>query len=1079
MLLRLCACRSRYLGAMLQLLLLFMLALCVPSKVSASGADGFKTEEYWNSTGLDFIHAADAYALGYTGAGITLGIIDTPVLFSHPEMAGKLVEEYMGIDPRTGQPYIPVWERDTHGSHVAGIMAALRDGIGMHGVAFDASLVSAPYLGSDEKNKSVNLLMPNLVEFFASRPEVRIINNSWGGSYYPSIMPGHDNPTQIRNGLGEDSVLGAVADLALDYNKVAVFAAGNDTQQAPSMEGVLPRYIPELKSWISVISLDIEQISTATDGTRTISPTGVSSFSNLGSTAQLWSVSAPGSSINSLNSADGGYTLMGGTSMAAPYVSGVLGLVQQAFPWMTGKQLADAVLTTADNTFVAPTHLVQFASDNNGRPDMVVITIVDNAVPTPTDATIEDWIDDAYPFQPGLRAILKGLLTDGKKVIQDLSREEAFGQGLLDAGKAVRGIARLDANRMTANDAVALPELGLGKQALETFDTQGYVAEFSNDITQREWEDTYHHDDFKSTIGVDGKALNGLDVGLRKTGAGLLVLSGTNIYKGATVVDGGGLAISKRTDGTGGILQNSSVLVRQGGTLMGDGEIQQRVVNSGTVAPGYRGLTLTVHDYTQNADGTLQIGITADKRYSVLSADSADINGALRFSPTPGFYANGYGVSVNSVQATSLSGNFDSVGMASASPTLGFNVVSSSTVGAASVTQQRAYNAYSRYADSATTSSMGRALYLLADQATGDMQNLFQALDWTDASGSGVAPAMQQLSPSSYDAMARAGLEAQRQLNLLLVQRFLGGSAPLAGASGSGMSSGDAASGWQAWALPFGSYSNMNANSGSAGFTSSGAGLALGVDRQWDSGLTAGLDVAISGRRAYVHYAGEANAKTLAASVGGHVHFKPNWWDGGYIMGMARVGFEDVSMKRTVNFNGYLRNHDSRWTGLTTDVLAGGGKDWGWTTAWGGVEAGPLAWLEYSLSSRPGFTEGGAGASALKLDAAAYDSLSSVLGAHVSLARTLENGTKLSWDTLAGWRHYWLDGTFNSDASFKGYGTGFESQSDIPGRDAMLVQTGLRATHASGFFAQVALGAEFFRSHSSSCSGGISLGLEF
>ena len=196
-------------------------------------------------------------------------------------------------------------------------------------------------------------------------------------------------------------------------------------------------------------------------------------------------------------------------------------------------------------------------------------------------------------------------------------------------------------------------------------------------------------------------------------------------------------------------------------------------------------------------------------------------------------------------------------------------------------------------------------------------------------------------------------------------------------------------------------------------------------------------------------------------------------------MGMARVGFEDVQMQRAVDFNGFARSHNSSWTGLTADMLAGGGKDWNWTTAWGGVEAGPLAWLEYSLSSRPGFTEGGSGASALRLDAATYNNLSSVLGAHANLARPLDNGTTLTWDTLAGWRHDWLDGTFSSSARFKGYGPGFESRSDMPGRDTMLVHSSLRASHTSGFFAQVELGAEFFRSQSSSCFGGFSFGLEF
>lgn len=38
---------------------------------------------------LDYIHAAEAYAKGYTGTGITLGIIDGEVRLIHPDFAGK------------------------------------------------------------------------------------------------------------------------------------------------------------------------------------------------------------------------------------------------------------------------------------------------------------------------------------------------------------------------------------------------------------------------------------------------------------------------------------------------------------------------------------------------------------------------------------------------------------------------------------------------------------------------------------------------------------------------------------------------------------------------------------------------------------------------------------------------------------------------------------------------------------------------------------------------------------------------------------------------------------------------------
>lgn len=49
--------------------------------------------------------------------------------------------------------------------------------------------------------------------------------------------------------------------------------------------------------------------------------------------------------------------------MAAPYVSGTLGLVQQAFPWMSARQMADTVLSTADRSFNAPKSIISVGED--------------------------------------------------------------------------------------------------------------------------------------------------------------------------------------------------------------------------------------------------------------------------------------------------------------------------------------------------------------------------------------------------------------------------------------------------------------------------------------------------------------------------------------------------------------------------------------------------------------------------------------------------------------------------------------------------------------------------------------------
>ena len=79
---------------------------------------------------------SQAYARGWTGFGSLVTIADTGVDAAHPDLAPALAHarDYTG----TG-----IADSHGHGTHVAGIVAARRDGVGMHGGAFDAQLAVA------------------------------------------------------------------------------------------------------------------------------------------------------------------------------------------------------------------------------------------------------------------------------------------------------------------------------------------------------------------------------------------------------------------------------------------------------------------------------------------------------------------------------------------------------------------------------------------------------------------------------------------------------------------------------------------------------------------------------------------------------------------------------------------------------------------------------------------------------------------------------------------------------------------------------------------------------------------------
>ena len=75
-----------------------------------------------------------AYARGWTGRGSVVTIADTGIDENHPDLAPALAgnRDFTG----TGRA-----DTNGHGTHVAGIVAAQRDGVGIHGGAFDAQLL--------------------------------------------------------------------------------------------------------------------------------------------------------------------------------------------------------------------------------------------------------------------------------------------------------------------------------------------------------------------------------------------------------------------------------------------------------------------------------------------------------------------------------------------------------------------------------------------------------------------------------------------------------------------------------------------------------------------------------------------------------------------------------------------------------------------------------------------------------------------------------------------------------------------------------------------------------------------------
>jgi thermitase len=283
-------------------------ALAAPAGALAAG-DPLRGQQY----GLDIIEADAAHAIA-TGKGATIAIIDTGVQASHPDLqGGRLLRGYDFVD----NDATPEDDVDGHGTHVLGIAGAdAGNGIGVSSVAPGAKLLPVRVLNDDGAGT-----VPDVVKGidYAVAQGADVINLSLGGTV----------PL-----LGSDASFDAAIDRALDAGRVVVAAAGNDGLPAcsqPSGRGRL----------LCVGSVDENRRR--------------SLFSNFSGNSGASGVMAPGGSLfgrNILSTFNNrGYELLGGTSQAAPHVSGVAALLVEK--GVRGGAAVRRILATASDAGAA------------------------------------------------------------------------------------------------------------------------------------------------------------------------------------------------------------------------------------------------------------------------------------------------------------------------------------------------------------------------------------------------------------------------------------------------------------------------------------------------------------------------------------------------------------------------------------------------------------------------------------------------------------------------------------------------------------------------------------------------------
>ena len=308
------------------------------------------------SAHLQLTNAAGALGAGLTGQGVTIGVLDSGVDRNHPGLSPRVTRNIMPPSNWTGFDR-SVDDKVGHGTTVALLAAGSpvnaqfsggQTGLWPGGVAQASSIVSWRFIrderpvddGTDQGGNEIKA-GEGYGDFFKSlnsdlaNAGAKIINNSWGGLYWND--PGLT--VELAN---------AYKDFIVSRGGLVVFANGNSGDSAnpdlannPSDNAALPSMHggdPVLeRGWLTVGALDPDN------------PTQLTDYSQKCGVAMNYCLVAPGDAVFPLRDSAGVLRFYGGggTSYAAPLVSGAAAVVWSAFPYFTNDLVRQTILAAA------------------------------------------------------------------------------------------------------------------------------------------------------------------------------------------------------------------------------------------------------------------------------------------------------------------------------------------------------------------------------------------------------------------------------------------------------------------------------------------------------------------------------------------------------------------------------------------------------------------------------------------------------------------------------------------------------------------------------------------------------------
>lgn len=281
---------------------------------------------FWSGKEGEDVNAERAWDITKGSEEIVVAVIDTGIDYNHPDLKNNLhvneaelngeegvdddgngfVDDVYGYNfvKKSGDPM----DGNGHGTHCAGVIGGVHNSEGIRGVMADVKMFGVKFLSDSGSGSTEDAILS--IDYAVKRG-ADVLSNSWGGG-------------------GRSEALKEAIVRANEAGAIFVAAAGNSRADNDSRASYPANY--DVDNVISVGAMDGR-------GKK-------SSFSNYGK--EKVHVFAPGSNILSTVQ-DGRYKKMSGTSMAAPFVSGIAGLILNQESTLTTGELRQRIVDTAVN----------------------------------------------------------------------------------------------------------------------------------------------------------------------------------------------------------------------------------------------------------------------------------------------------------------------------------------------------------------------------------------------------------------------------------------------------------------------------------------------------------------------------------------------------------------------------------------------------------------------------------------------------------------------------------------------------------------------------------------------------------